>query len=363
MKSTFLIWILIYSIPLFSGCSGSSSDSTPKLTQTTEQLRLMGRHENLNNGNLRFGASGFTIIARFKGTRIEAELRDEFRDGSSYNWFTVFINDEEVNRFRTQRRQTRYVLADNLADTVHTVKLVKDSEGQNGWVTFEGLYAENFEAPPELPARKIEFIGDSITCGAAMDESIHPCGSTNRYFDQNRASHSFGVKLANHFDAQYMLTAVSGMGMYRNWNSSSPVMPDRYDGIYADFKEGQPEWDHHRYRPDLIVIGLGTNDFSSGSGESPREPFDEEKFFNTYADFVERIRQLHPQADILHLASPMLDAEREQQHAELLHRIPDAEVHRFEERYTSGCDQHPDVEEHTRMAEELKPVIANVIGW
>ncbi len=48
-----------------------------------------------------------------------------------------------------------------------------------GYIDFRDLHLETSDAlltPDELPSRKIEFIGNSITCGSGIDVSEISCG-------------------------------------------------------------------------------------------------------------------------------------------------------------------------------------------
>lgn len=134
----------------------------------------------------------------------------------------------------------------------------------------------------------IEFIGNSITCGAAADASDIACG-TAEYHDQHNAYMAYGPRLARMLNVNYMLSSVSGIGIYRNWNTDGPSMAQVYEK--TDFQEnGTAMWDFSRYSPDVVSISLGTNDFSNGDGKTPRKPFDAEAFVSNYLKFVVSVK-------------------------------------------------------------------------
>ena len=327
---------------------------------TDSRIQLVGRHV-VESGSVRFAASGFTISFMVRSEHVDIRLRDEER-GDNRNHFTVRVDGVEVGRFRSETGRNVYRVASGLAGQVRLVELIKDTEGQNGWSILDGIEAEELLNTPPRPARRIEFIGDSITCGFGMDTQAYPC-ETSTWFEPTRASLSYAIRLGRRFDAETVLTAVSGMGMYRNWNSLSPVMPDRYDGVFADFLDGQPAWDHERFTPDLIVIALGTNDFSNGDGQTPRPAFDAAAYRDTYAAFVARLRTLHPDASFLLLASPTLDPARLATQLDLLRTIPGTAVASFSAVYAGGCSGHPDLYEHLRMADDIEPAIRTLMNW
>ncbi|HET8654569.1 MAG TPA: GDSL-type esterase/lipase family protein [Longimicrobiaceae bacterium] len=331
----------------------------------------MGRAVVDDSGAVSFGASGVTFYTKFRGTGMDADLRDEFRDSTGYNWFTVAVDGGEPTRFRTEPGKRWYSLADDLRPGVHTLALSKATEGQNGHNRLVALRTGELLQADPLPSRKIEFIGNSITAGYGDDARQVACGK-GTWFDPSNAWLAYGPRLARRLHAQWMLSAVSGIGMVRNWNSLSPVMPDVYGGIYMEYADTLTSWDFGRYTPDLVLIALGTNDFSDGDGPTPRPALDGDAFVKEYTDFVAGVRGRYPDARILLVDSPMLDRARndglDAYLQEVVHNrraAGDSAVTRFgyAGHYVSGCDGHPDLRQQSRMADELEPVVRATMGW
>lgn len=331
-------------------------------------IGIMGRHQKGSNGSVTFAASGVEFNFRIYGTRLEATIVDEFRNGNSYNWFQVYVNGSYSHRFRTIPGRSDYVLAYQLPKGDHNIVLRKITEGQNGTNTLLRIKADSLLAYKELRKRKIEFIGDSITCGFGADSTQVACGQ-GLWFDQHDASATYAVRLAQKLEAQWMLSAVSGMGMFRNWNSDAPVMPDIYSGVLMEYSDTATKWDFKLYQPDLVIIALGTNDFSDGGGPEPRAALDRQKFIQSYKGFFTQLSNKYPRAKFLLVASPMLSDERNdalQAYLQEVSRSFDAtkiELYRFKQTYASGCSYHPSSEDHAQMAEELEPVIKKFMGW
>jgi len=231
------------------------------------------------------------------------------------------------------------------------------------------ITGENLKAieRPHLPL--IEFIGNSITCGAAADSSETPCG-TGVYHDQHNAYHAYGPRVARLLNTNYILSSVSGIGIYRNWNSDGPTMPQVYES--ADFQvDGRP-WQFDRYRPDIVSIALGTNDFSNGDGQRERLPFDSAAFVSNYIKFVKVVKGKYPQAQIALLSSPMTHGDRRTQ----LQHCLTAVKQQIDKQYTSdkpvalyffdamqpgGCTGHPDLDDHALMADALAPFFKGLL--
>lgn len=344
----------------------SPMDTLTSISPTDSRIQIMGRHEVLKDNIVSFGASGVSFYIRFSGSRLEVELIDEFRYGSSYNWFTVIIDGIESHRFRTEPGKTKYIIVENTdVNSIRDVILIKATEGANGRNSISAFYAHEFHQTPPLPEKRIEFIGDSITCGMGADEREIPCGQAE-WMDQHTTWNNYAAQAARGLNAQFMLTAVSGMGMHRNWSTPGPIMPDRYKSIYSDPLDTTTHWNHERYQADIVIIALGTNDFSDGDRPDPRPAPIESEFKNEYRKFLQYLRSVYPDAQILLLNSPILEEHKNEVLSAWLHdikadRILDGdsniEVFEFTERYTSGCTGHPSMEEHKQIAAALISII------
>ncbi|HKG91494.1 MAG TPA: SGNH/GDSL hydrolase family protein [Gemmatimonadaceae bacterium] len=368
---------LLACLLLLVGCSAAARTDTRAdgsgahaYPAADERILVMGRHAG-DGRTVSFGAAGVTFYMKFRGTGIDVELQDDHRDSTSHDWFTAVVDGGEPVRFRADARTRRYTLASGLSPGEHTLALSKATEGQNGRNRLVAVYADELLRPAPLPARRIEFIGNSITAGYGLDPRPIAC-KQGTWYDQTHAWLAYGPRVARRLNAQWMLSAVSGIGMVRNWNSPGPVMPRVYGGVYMEYADTLSAWDFGRYTPDLVVIALGTNDFSDGGGPTPRPALDGDAFVRDYTRFVATVRARYPRARIMLLDSPMLDAAKRQRQSDYLRRViadraaaGDSAITRFafENRYTSGCDGHPDLDEHVRMADALEPAVRAWMGW
>jgi hypothetical protein len=72
-------------------------------------------------------------------------------------------------------------------------------------------------------------------------------------------------------------------------------MPQVYEK--TDFQDNSTRyWDFKLYRPRIVSIALGTNDFSDGDHINPRLPFDSARFVNNYIGFLKLVKSKYPQA-------------------------------------------------------------------
>lgn len=252
----------------------------------------------------------------------------------------------------------------------HTLTIYKATEAQTGAIYIQKVAARNIKPVTPAAAPLIEFIGNSITCGAAADASDVPCG-TGVYHDQHNAYMAYGPRVARALGATFIMSSVSGIGIYRNWNSDGPTMPQVYEktGLRA---EDTDLWGFEKYRPKVVSIALGTNDFSKGDGKRARLPFDSVAFVSRYIDFVKRVQTKYPATQIALLSSPMLhDTARTllQNCITAVKNAVDAQqraakpvaVYFFAPMQAHGCTGHPSVDDHAILAAELLPFFKNLM--
>lgn len=253
----------------------------------------------------------------------------------------------------------------------HTVWIYKATEAHTGPIIIQSVNARKIKALKRPSAPLIEFIGNSITCGAAADASEVPCG-TGVYHDQHNAYMAYGPRVARVLGVNYIMSSVSGIGIYRNWNSDGPTMPQVYEKADLSITT-QQGWNFSTYTPQIVSIALGTNDFSNGDGVNPRKPFDSAAFVNQYIQFVQLVKTKYPAAQIALLSSAML---HDQKRTLLQHCLtavkekvdaqhPNAKpvaLYFFLPMNAKGCTGHPNVEDHEVLAKELIPFFKKLLN-
>jgi mannobiose 2-epimerase len=252
----------------------------------------------------------------------------------------------------------------------HTVWVYKATEATTGAVIVHSVNGKNIQVLQRPAAPLIEFIGNSITCGAAADPADVPC-ETGFYHDQHNAYMAYGPRVARALKVNYILSSVSGIGIYRNWNSDGPTMPQMYEK--TDFQEeSQQRWNFAQYTPRIVSIALGTNDMSHGDGKKPRLPFDSAAFVSNYIQFVQLVKTKYPAAQIALLSSAMVRGDERIMLQHCLTAVKEkidalypaakpVALHFFKYAQARGCLGHPNVEDHAIMAEELVPFFKQLL--
>lgn len=348
------------------------AQSLPSLhTADHPLLRWQGRTYAENGGVHALAGSAASLTFRCTGNTCKIHMANQSPEWS-YNYFSVIVDGERSPRIALQSRAfTTFDLPITSTADYHTIEIHKETEASCGQILIQAIEVDSLLEWPKSTKPKIEFIGNSITAGMASDTVMIPCGAGS-WFDQHNAYDAFGPTVARALDCDYMLSAVSGMGMYRNWNSDSPVMKDVYESTTLSDDPASPRWDVNSFRPDIIVIGLGTNDFSEGDHVTPRLPFDEEKFIDTYFLFLKKIFTLQPQASIVITNSAIFDYRRDIEFTQYLNQIklrakleiPDmlpVTIFKYSLFEALGCSYHPVLSQHAQMAAELNPVLQQIL--
>lgn len=351
-------------IPTTSG-SESSGDSTASLAESSGSsttgddppeppaIHYVGRHDASDPGHVRMGWSGVGAVFRFTGTGASVRLDDKGR------YFTVVVDGAVQATLATSPGEQSYPLAQGLPAGEHTIELYRRTEGSFGPTVLLGVDLEGELLAPPPVQRRIEIIGDSITCGYG-DEGVSPCN-----FSAETENHylTYGAVAARALGAELSTVAWSGKGVVNNFGDDVfEPLPTIYDRLLAS--DAAP-WDFS-WQPDAVVINLGTNDFSTGN--DPPEAV----FVPAYVGFLEHLRSVYPDAFILAIAPTLFGAEAQmvagylQSAVDQRHAAGDAAVAFADvnvEWIGSGCDGHPTVATHAAMGAKLAATLQAQLGW
>ena len=355
------LFISILSISLFA--QGN------ELPEKTSLFHVAGRVEILKEGNVVLIGSASSVTFEFTNANCEVILQST--DSDHHNYVVFELDGDYLGRFRIKKGAAQsFPIKTTKKQSTHRLTIYKATEAANGSVLFLGTNAslQKFELKKK---KKVEFIGDSITCGFGNDVDPIPCGSGD-WYDQHNGYMAYGPQLARTLDFDYVLSSVSGYGMYRNWNDEhqdEPIIPDVYENLYLN-KDASKPYDF-AFQPTLVSICLGTNDLSDGDGAKPRLPFNEEKYVLNYIEFIKTVYKHAPNTRILLLSSPMVSGERNVIFISSLKKVMKAfendkahqpiNLFEFQPMTPNGCGTHPDIADDKIMADELIPVFKKLL--
>jgi lysophospholipase L1-like esterase len=334
---------------------------------TGEQLKSFGRIE-VKGKQLELIGSAVHFGISFEGK--ECIVLASVSEWQDHNYIQYELDGVYQKRLKINKGGVNALVIKAATEGKHILWVYKATEAQTGPVFIHKLQANNIKALPIPTGPLIEFIGNSITCGAASDPSEVPCGK-GEYHDQHNAYLAYGPRLARALGANFILSSVSGYGMYRNWNSEGPTLPQVYNKLDLQGNSSR-QWSSGAYSPDIISIALGTNDFSSGDGKTPRAAFDSVAFISSYVSFVKRIKEFHPSAHLVLLTSPTVSNLNDEIFRACIigvkNQIDSAfpqhkpvELFFFKSMQVNGCTGHPDIKDHEVMALNLFPSFRKLV--
>ena len=242
----------------------------------------------------------------------------------------------------------------------HAVSVFVVTEAQPAPNHFGGFAIAKAEKnlPIEKRDRQIEFIGDSHTVGYGNTSSKTEC-TQEEVWATTDTSQVFGALTANHYHADYQVNAISGRGIVRNYGGSpGDALPEAYPYVLFDRAQAyrDPAW-----KPRVIVISLGTNDFSTplhaGEKWKTRDELHAD-YETTYVRFIQGLRAQNPDAYILLWATDMADGEIESEVRKVTNLAKAQGDRRIEfipidHLAFSGCHGHPSLADDKTISDKL----------
>lgn len=351
--------VLVFILAACSSGEKADKDDSIFYPADSPMIQYTGRIDFTNPKLPRFWQPGAYIDFKFSGTNCKIIVKDEVLWGKNHNYYELVV-DDKAYRLQTRSATDTIDISQYLSnEKEHNVKLVKNTEANIGYMELAGIFCKQLLQPDKKPLRKIEFIGNSITCAAGSDISEMPCGK-GEWHDQHNAWMSYAAITARTLNAQYHLSSVSGIGLMRSCCNMDIIMPQVYDKI--NMRDNKISWDFNRYHPDVVSVCLGQNDGVQ----------DSTAFCNNYIQFLKTLRGYYPSADFILLSSPMADDKlREFLRSTLtsvtrtIQNTGDKKInfYIFEKQYINGCDYHPDINEHKEIAEKLTNYLISIKGW
>jgi len=312
----------------------------------------------------RYQWPGTYFEARFAGDAVYVEL------GTGEKHARVSIDGREVaDLLRPQQRGLRIC---GLAHGAHSVRVDIVSESRDGPQTFGGFAVPSKPKalpPPPARGRAIEFIGDSYTVGYGAASSGRECSDDEVWRTTDNAL-AFGPQVARRFDADYRIQAISGRGMVRNFaNGPGDTLPAAWARLLPGDASSSAASDDPAWSPQLVVIGLGTNDFSTPVGAS--EPWRDAAalsaaFEARYVDFARRLHRRHPSARMLLLATDVGGGAAERAIGRVRARLAAdgivvGDVFALGPLTLDACNWHPSRDDHASIARRLGAAIETLM--
>lgn len=245
-------------------------------------LVLFGRTY-FSNGRLALDHCGTGFEASFTGSSMTLDVIA----ASTTTLLVVYVDGEEYKTIRLTRNGTVNVCND-LENGEHIVRVIKASSTASGPVLINEINTDGVinKYQKEFKLR-IEFVGDSITCGAgSLADNTTPTTS----FDNNDVTKAYSYVCASLLGAYFSISATEGICV----KATTAVKAQSID-LYQSYSLNN----HSKYDfsnpSDIVVIDLGTNDADYLAGH----PEYGNDFSTDYLELVNLIREKNPNAEII----------------------------------------------------------------
>ncbi len=250
-------------------------------------------------------ASGIEFITKSQSLEITfiGDNSAKGTDLGSMARYAIYVNGERVIDKMMDKLETTVSLSLNEGE--NTVKVLKLSESANSIVGIKNIKVVDTvnPSPSKESTLKIEFIGDSITCGYGVDDENRDHHFSTKTEDATRA---YAYRTAEILGADYSLVSYSGHGIISSYTgdgnkNESGLVPKIYTQVGKmwdqsnDPNVNELEWNFKEFRPDIVVINLGTNDNSYVRGDAGKA----REYTDEYKSFLKLVRKKNPDAHIV----------------------------------------------------------------
>ena len=355
------------------GLTGKTYDPGVFL-MTRDNVKLLGRTW-LNN-DIRwcsYSASGVEFV--FTGKKCVFSLRGDsmFDQKKHQPRYAVYVDDKLVVDEMMDKGIKEVPVLETESVEEHVIRFVKLSESSDSSLGISYIICdeEATVAPTEEKDLKIEFVGDSITCGYGVDGVLGDVYATSN----EDATKAYAYLTAQKLDADYSLVSLSGHGIISGYTSNGTkqekqAMPLYYDKLGSSYgtaggkSPAEIEW-NFSFVPDVVVINLGTNDNSYTGGDKAKK----EEYVLGYVAFLKQVRQKNPEAEIV-CALGVMGQELCPQIEDAVERYSaengDSKVHYVKldvQAYANGwaVDYHPTVASHEHAAQQMTEAIEGIL--
>lgn len=239
-----------------------------------KNIKINGRTtKNISPLTLFWTGSGFEVNVKASELWMDVEI-----DYNEYEqWISVEINGVAVSRqMLTKGRYNICLFRGMNKELVKNVRVYKDvqamSDDDKSMFLVHGLKTDGSFEKVEDKNIKIEFIGDSITSGEGSIGAKIEDDWISMWFT---ALNNYAVITSKELNADFRIISQSGWGVLSSWeNDPKAALPLYYEKVCGLINgERNKELGAHEnndfeaWKPDVIVVNLGTND--GGAFNSP----------------------------------------------------------------------------------------------
>ena len=321
---------------------------------TDKNINWSGRWVDLDDGSKQASFESYVEI-KFTGTSLQINI--------DKSWTYVQIDGGEV-KTKNFTKNSFSSVAKNLAKGTHSIKIFAIAQEHRPIIKGFKIDA-GAQTLPVGNVKNIEFIGDSITEGYCTSADNVNTGITHN----NSVLHSYAYKTGQELNKKYNfgfnIVAYGGIAVGKGSTTANNdwlSMPQRYFKEREHIKGadssiaislGIKDWNIANYKPDYIVINLGTNDSRT----------DSTTFKNAYVDFINKLRNTYSGVTIF-VMTPF-NTTKAQEIRQVVSTVNNSKVILIDSslwNIPAGSDNlHPAPSSHDTAADKLYQVLDNYL--
>ncbi|MBR1823026.1 MAG: hypothetical protein IJ779_02200 [Ruminococcus sp.] len=338
---------------------------------SNEKVKYIGRVY-ADGEQLWLTQSGSGCEFLFSGTKLSICLSCD-DDSLKENYFrnkprvAVTVDGRFCIKKVIEEKDETYTVISSDTPVTAVVSIIKLSEAAFSLCSVKAA-ADGTLSPTPTKPKRIEFIGDSITCGYGVDDSNT---QSNFSAEAENAMKSYAFRCAGILGTEYSLFSYSGYGIFSGWTENGDrntreVLPPHYEKFCHSYKRvGSTDldkltWDFSSQPNDMVVINLGTNDNSFCIEHNEAYAY----FENDYYEFLRTVHRCNPEA-VMVAAIGLINVTMNESIHKAVQRFTaetGVEVHEFcftpqDGKLGYGSNWHPSAETQQYAAEELADFI------
>lgn len=348
------VFISLLLLPVTNGLSSVSTDRF--IPAGSPYISYSGRVDLRDPKLARYTWPGISISLRTTSSVVKAVLRD------SINIYHVIVDGKMSRDFMTNPQDRPVSIYEDLGNNeVKTISIYKRTESPKTSGEFLGFLIEQDSLLFKIkkPERRIEFIGDSFTAGygntASEPSECDVRKTTNSYF-------SYASLLGRSLSSETILTAWSGRGVVQNYGDISPNPENSIiAGLNKTLQNETQLWDFSHNVPDLVIMFMGLNDFSTKGDPSA------EMFKKGYHRIIDHVFLKYKDVKVICLGTRRYGIDRHVQEIVSEQRTKRKDkILYFQVPHhgkLNGCHGHPHLEIHRSYEKQLRPIVQKFMGW
>lgn len=341
-------------------------------------VKILGRTFTKNNvlyltqsaSAVEFEVEAKSVVLNLVGDTTARPVRGEIPNNLCR--IAIYVNDElkETLTIDSQKKAVTVINEKKAVSAkIRVAKLTESAQSMFG-IKEIVLDKKGKISPVAEKALKIEFIGDSITCGYGVEAANQFQPFTTQ---TENAEKAYAYLTAKNLDADYSIVSYSGFGIYSGYTgdgnrNTTSLVPTNYENIAFSWSNpgyNSLKWDFAQFVPNLIVVNLGTNDVSYCKNDSKKRA----AYKDAYVEFLKDLRAKNPDAYIIATLGIMGDelySQMESAVATYSKSTGDARVCAFYlEPHTAadgyGADWHPSEKTQQDRAQVMTEFIQSLI--